>query len=219
MIVNRILDKLWQDGNEFISLTELKKDLKNLYYNYDNMIKYLISRGFLFSIFNDTFYVKSQEEVNSVSNDLKYSSMELISKALKFLDVENWYFGLYTALRYHDISFNNGVSDYLLFSNVATAKNKITVCSQEFKFIRLRPLFFKFGINEKDNEVKYSDLEKTVLDLMYLWHSSNMPNHKIKAKILKYFNLSSIDKIKEYYSYYPESIQKLVNEMLEGILI
>ena len=166
MTVNRILDKLWEDGNEFISLNTLKEDSKNLYYNYNNMIKYLISRGFLFSVLSDTYYVKSLDEYNSVTNEMKYSSLELVSKALKFLDVENWYFGLYTALRFHDISFDNGNADYLLFSNIITAKNKITVCGQEYKFIRLRPLLFKFGIEEKPNGVKYSDLEKTVLDFM-----------------------------------------------------
>jgi len=218
MTVNRILDKLWQDGNEFVSLKKLEKDSKNLYYNYNNMIKYLISRGFLFKILNDTFYVKSQEEANSVSKDLKYSSLELISKALNFLDVDNWYFGLYTALKFHDISFNNNNSDYLLFSNIRTAKKQITVCGQKCKFIRLRPLLFKFGIKKKGNEVRYSDLEKTILDLMYLWHTSNMPNHKIKSEILKYFKLGKINTIKEYCSHYPESIQQLVDEILEGTL-
>jgi hypothetical protein len=220
MTVNKIMDKLWQDGNEFVSLDNLKKDSKNLYYNYNNMIEYVVSRGFLFNILNDTYYVKSQDEFNSVNNDnLKYSSLELISKALKFLDVENWYFGLYTALKFHDISFNNGNVDYLMFSNMIGAKPKITVSGQDCKFIRLESRLFKFGIIEKRNEVKYSDLEKTVLDLMYLWHTNNMPNHKIKSGILKYFKLGRIDTINEYCSHYPENIQQLVAEIIAGTII
>jgi hypothetical protein len=228
MTANRILSKLWQDGAEFVSLNSLEKDSKNLYYNYNNMIQYLISRGFLFKILNDTYYVKSQDEFNSVSKKLKYSSLELISKALKFLGAEKWYFGLYTALKLNDISYDNGNdnrndndngnTNYLIFSNLITTKSKITVCGQECKFIRLDPPYFKFGIKKTRNGLKYSDLEKTILDLMYLWHSSHMPNHKIKSGVLKYLKLSSIDTIKEYYSYYPESIQQLVDEMVVGIL-
>ena len=214
------MDKLWQDGNEFVSLDNLKKDSKNLYYNYNNMIEYVISRGFLFNILNDTYYVKGQNEFNSVNNNnLKYTSLELISKALKFLDVENWYFGLYTALKFHDISFSNGNVDYLMFNNIITSKTKITVSGQECKFIRLESKLFKFGIIKKPNEVKYSDLEKTILDLMYLWHTSNMPNHKIKAGVLKYFKLGKLDTIKEYCSHYPESIQQLVDEIIAGTII
>jgi len=220
MAVNRIIEKLWQDGAEFVSLDNLRKDSKDLYYNYNNMIEYIVSKGFLFNILNDTYYVKSQDEFNSVNNkNLKYSSLELISKALKFLDVENWYFGLYTALKFHDIPVDNPNVDYLMFNNVITSKKKITVSGQECKFIRLESKFFKFGIEKKGNELKYSDLEKTILDLMYLWHTSNMPNHKIKSGILKYFKVGSIDTIKKYCSHYPEKIQLLVDEIIAGTLI
>jgi len=219
MTINKILDKLWQDGTEFVSLNRLRKVSKNLYYNYSTMIKYLISRGFLYKVLNDVYYVRSQETLNSVNENLKYTSYELISKALNFIDVENWYFGLYTALRFHAPSFKNNTGDYLIFSNTPVIRNKFIVCEQEFQIIRLKPTLFNFGILQKENEVKYSDLEKTILDLVYLWQSSNTPNHKIKAEIFKYSKLLSTDKIKSYSSHYPDEIKHLMGEILKGASI
>ena len=219
MTVNKILDTLWQDGAEFVSLNRLRRVSKNLYYNYGTMIDYLVSRGFLYKILNDAYYIKSQEEFNSVDNNLKYTPLELLSKALNFLEIKNWYFGLYTALKYHYTPFDDTKSDYLIICDTPMIKKKITVHDREVQTIRLKTTLFEFGIIEKQNKVKYSDFEKTVLDLTYLWHSSNTPVHKIKSEIFKYLKLLSIDRIKEYSLHYPDEIKQLIDDIITGNLM
>jgi len=217
MTINKVLDKLWQDGTEFVSLNKLKKESKEFYYNYNTMINYLTSRGFLFKILKNTYYVKSQDELNSSDKNMKYTSLELVSRALKFLNVKNWYFGLYTALKIYDINPKKNSIDYLICNNTITPYNKIKVFNREFKIIRLKRSLFNFGIKKKPNEVKYSDLEKTILDLIYLWQLSNTPSHKINSEIFKYLRTCSIEKIRDYCSHYPESVQQLMDEQLLGV--
>ena len=58
------------------------------------------------------------------------------------------------------------------------------------------------------------DLEKTILDLIYLWNINNMDDRKIVQNISEFVEHVSKEKIVEYSKYYPENNRNLLERVL-----
>jgi predicted transcriptional regulator of viral defense system len=97
---NLLLKKLAIDKKEFITSEELKRYCKIMGLINKITIGHMVSRGYLIRIFKGIFYVKTPEEVKL--NRSKYSHLELMAKGLELKSVKNWYFGLYTALKFNN---------------------------------------------------------------------------------------------------------------------
>ena len=57
------MEKFHLHKREFITSDEIRKECKSINLNYDNVIRYFISRGYLVRIFRGIFYVKNLEEI------------------------------------------------------------------------------------------------------------------------------------------------------------
>ena len=100
--MNRILNQLSKENKEFFSSGELKNHCDNLYIDYRRTMDYLTSREHLVQIIEDIYYLKN---INGISeNQTKYSILEFIAKGLEEKQINNWYFGLYTALNINKIN-------------------------------------------------------------------------------------------------------------------
>lgn len=204
-----LLKKFYIEGKEFVKSDEIKEycDLLNL--NYENVIRYFISRGYLLRIFRGIFYVKNLEELKFGSK--KYSHLELVSKGLELKGIKNWYFSLYTALSLNNATHEFFTIDYVISENLY--RNKIiNINNYKFKFMKLKPDLLNFGIIE--NKYRYSDLEKTILDFIYIWIYNSIPKKKISLNISEYTNNISEKRIRNYVKYYPNSVKEIV----EGII-
>lgn len=208
----RVLKKIRQENKEFISYEELKKYSKELYYNHRVISNYLISRGYLVNVLDNIYYVKTIDEIRK--NTLKYPILELVAKALKQKRVKNWYYGLYTAFELLNIDYENQ-DEYLYIINDRFLINKpIEILGKKFRFLKVKNAFFNFGtINKK---VKYSDLEKTILDLIYLWEYNHINEKIILIKLSKLLDLDGIleEKILKYSQYYPKSNKNILKKAL-----
>lgn len=208
----RVLKKIRQDNKEFISYEELKKYSKELYYNHRVISNYLISRGYLVNVLDNIYYVKTIDEISQ--NMLKYPILELVAKALKKKSVKNWYYGLYTAFELLNIDYENQ-DEYLYIINDRFLINKpIEILGKKFRFLKVKNAFFKFGMINK--KVKYSDLEKTILDLIYLWEYNHTNEKIILIKLSKLLVLDGIleEKILKYSQYYPKSNKNILKKAL-----
>ncbi len=208
--MNRVLKRLRQDKKEFITSEELKKYCKELYFNHRIINNYLISRGYLVNILDNIYYVKTSDEVNQ--NMLKFSILELLAKALKQKHVENWYYGLYTALKLINIDYKNQDDFYYLINDRILKNQPIKILGKKFRFLRFKNVFFNFGII--NGKVKYSDLEKTILDLIYLWEYNHMNENRILIELSKLLNGISEEKILDYSQYYPKSNVNILKKAL-----
>jgi len=65
--------------------------------------------------------------------------------------------------------------DYITSANLYRSK-LINIDNHRFRFIKIKPELLKFGIIE--NGFRYSDVEKTILDFLYLWIYNNIPRKK-----------------------------------------
>jgi hypothetical protein len=207
----RVLKKIRQDNIEFITSEELQNYCEDLYFNYKMISNYLISRGYLLNILDNIYYVKKIDEVNQ--KKIKYSVLELVEKALKKKKIKNWYYGLYTALRLSNIDYRNKNRYFYLINDKIEVVKPIKILGKKFRFLRFKNTFFNFGI--MNNKVRYSDLEKTILDLIYLWEINHIDENKIIIEVLKLLDGILEERIIEYSKYYPKSNQIIMKKALE----
>ncbi len=203
---NLLLKKLAIDKKEFITSEELKRYCKTMGLNYDITIRHLVSRGYLIRIFKGIFYIKTLEEAKF--NKSRYSHLELVAKGLSLKGVKNWYFGLYTALKFNNLSHESFAVDYVVNDKLLRSK-PINIAGYKFKFIKLTPKLIEFGIIE--NNLKYSDPEKTILDFIYTWRYNGVPEEKMVLDVSEWAKDISSEKIKKYAVNYPKTVQGIVD--------
>lgn len=201
-----LLKKLRIDQKEFITSEELKRNCKTLALNYEKTIKYYVSRGYLTRIFKGIFYVKSLDEVKLGKS--KYNHLELVAKGLELKGVKNWYFGLYTALKFNNTTHESFTVDYVVNDKLLRSK-PINIAGYKFRFVKLTPKLLEFGVI--GDNLRYSDLEKTILDFIYTWRYNGVPKEKIVLDVSEWAKDLSIKKIKKYAAIYPKTVKEIAD--------
>jgi hypothetical protein len=59
---------------------------------------------------------------------------------------------------------------------------------------------------------RFSDVEKTLLDLVYISRYRSVPEGKITSMIEEYGKRVNADKVMEYLKFYPKSVGKVVRD-------
>jgi predicted transcriptional regulator of viral defense system len=203
---NLLIKKLAIDKKEFTTSEELKRYCKVMDLNYEITIRHLVSRGHIVRIFKGIFYIKTPEETKF--NKSKYSHLELVAKGLELKGVKNWYFGLYTALKFNNLTHESFAVDYVVNDKLLRSK-PINIAGYKFKFIKLTPKLLEFGIIE--NNLKYSDPEKTILDFIYTWRYNGVPKEKIALDVSEWAKDISSEKTKKYAVNYPKTVQDIAD--------
>ena len=196
---------LWSMRTRFVDSSMLREVADRYGADYYSLIRYLLSRGYLVRVFRGFFYVKSPEEL--VLRRMNLSPMELVAEALSFLGIRNWYFGLYTALYLGGVTHEFYPVIYIISDRIYRHKI-ISIAGGRFRFIKVKPGLF-FGIVKRDS-VRYSDLEKTLLDFIYLWRYEGLNPNEIIAGIIRYWRGVSWGKISSYLERYPSSVRRIV---------
>lgn len=204
-ISGKIMHYLWSTRMRFMDGETLRRISSEYNADYYSLIRYLLSRGYLIRVFRGLFYVKSPEEF--VLKRMNHSPMELVAKALDFLGVKNWYFGLYTALYLGNMTHEFYPIVYVISDRIFRHK-PVSIAGGRFKFIKVKPSLF-FGII-KHNSIRYSDPEKTLLDFIYLWRYRGLSSNEIIASILEYWRDISWEKIYSYLKKYPHTVRRIV---------
>jgi predicted transcriptional regulator of viral defense system len=201
-----LLKKLRIDEKEFVTSVELKRYCKSIGLDYEAAIKYFVYRGYLTRIFKGIFYVKSLDEVKLGKS--KYSNLEVVAKGLELKGVDNWYFGLYTALKLNNMTHEYFAVEYVVNDKLFRPK-PMNIAGYKYKFIKLAPKLLKFGVTE--NRVRYSDAEKTILDFIYTWRYNGIPKEKIILDISEWAKNLSTEKIRKYAVNYPKTVQEIAD--------
>jgi predicted transcriptional regulator of viral defense system len=204
-----LLKKLRLDNREFTTSEELKRICESMSLNYEKAIKYFVSRGYLIRIFKGIFYVKTLEEAKLGRS--KYSHLDLVAKGLELKGVKNWYFGLYTALKFNNITHESFAVDYVVNDKLLRSK-PINIAGYKFKFIKLTPKLLEFGIIE--NSLKFSDPEKTILDFIYTWRYNGIPREKIILDVSEWAEHLSGEKVRKYAAYYPKTVREIADTVV-----
>ena len=209
MKTNILLRKLRMEGKEFVTSAELKRYCGSMNLNYEIAIRHFISRGYLVRIFRGVFYVKSLDEIEL--GKIRYSHLELVAKGMELKNVENWYFGLYTALKLNNVTHEHFAADYVVNDRIFRAK-PVNIAGYKFKFVKLAPALLEFGLTVK-NRLRYSNIEKTILDFIYVWRYNGIPRNKIVLDAEDWANNISKAKIIKYSKNYPKTVREIVREL------
>lgn len=200
-----LLKKLRLDGKEFLKNDELKRYCEAMGLDYTAAVRYLTTHGHLVRIFRGIFYVKPVEEEEL--GKPRHTYLELVAKGLELKGVENWYYGLYTALKLNNMTHEHFTVDYVISDTMFRAK-PINIAGYRFRFLKLAPRLLRFGIKEEG--IRYSDPEKTVLDFIYTWRYNGVPKEKILLDVREWMSAVSSDRIDEYSGHYPRTVRGIV---------
>jgi len=164
-----------------------RKDLDSLAKRYKlnsfKLRKLLLNSGYLLTIFRGVYYLKNYEEKKL--NTLKYSAYELLSLGLNKKGIK-WYFGLNTALKF--LGLTHEVFPISIVINDKFNRTKtMKIAGSSFLFIKLKPsLFFAIKETKTNNSISlyHSNLEKTLLDLIYLKKEISLKEYKFNKSLL-----------------------------------
>ncbi len=209
MKTDMILRKLRLEGKELVTSEELKETCSSLGIKYESAIRHLVPRGHLIRIFRGVFYVTSPEE--ALTKRRKHSHLELVSRGLKAKGVEDWYFGLYTALKLNNMTHEHYAIDYVVNDKIQRS-NPMNIAGHRFRFGNVKPTLLGFGVI--GGELRHSDPEKTILDFIYIWRYNSMPDQRITLSVREWVDNVDETKIKNYSRHYPRTVASL----LEGAL-
>ncbi|MHA1804154.1 MAG: hypothetical protein ACTSU4_06410 [Promethearchaeota archaeon] len=211
MSINRIYKRLLNENKKFITSKDLISFSREFYYDYYNVIRYLLNCNYLLKIFKGIFYVKSEEEIKQ--NKTKYSLLELVGKALELKGIKNWYFGLYTALILNGVMVKDEKKELYVMSDEIFRAKPINILNHVFKFIKLNYNLTTFGII--DNIIRYSDLEKTILDFIYLAKNKSVADQIIINNMRGYMSTVSEERILHHAQFYPKSNLNIIKKLIE----
>jgi hypothetical protein len=71
-----------------------------------------------------------------------------------------------------------------------------------------------FGIKEKNEIIRYSDPEKTVLDFIYIWKYNGIPDDKIILDLSEWAKRASKEKLRSYAKKYPKTVAEIVERAI-----
>lgn len=205
-----LLRKLRIENREFVTSRDLRAYCKSLKLDYNIAIRHFVPRGYLVRILRGIFYVKSLEELELARP--KYTHLELVAKGLELKNVKSWYFGLHTALKLNNMTHETFAVEDVVSDKIFRA-NPFTIAGYKFKFSRLSPSLFGFGIKKGENGVRYSEPEKTILDFIYVWRYNGIPEEKITADIGGWAKGASKLKLGAFAKKYPNTVVKIAEKV------
>ena len=211
MKVSKLLSKLWADRKEFVTSDVLKDYCKRLCLDYNTTVKNFVHRGHLTRIFRGIFYVRPPEGL--VLGRAKYNHLELVAKGLEMRGVRNWHFGLHSALKLNNMTHEYFVIEKVISDSVFRQK-PIKIAGYDFKFIKISPSLFDFGI-KADGLLRYSDPEKTILDFVYLWKQDGRDDQRIVMDISEWAENVSKEKMQGYVRHYPKSVARISDRLVD----
>lgn len=205
MTFKLLIKKMYLDEKKFIERSLIKEYCKKLNLDYYPTIGYLMNNKYLIRILRGIFYIPSIEERKLDKLNINY--LEAIKEVLKIKNIKNYYFGLETAIKLNKLTHEYFVIDYVVSDKIFRAK-PIKILGHKIRFIKLKRGLFDFGIIK--DKILRSDVEKTILDIIYLSKYNGLSDNEIKNKIANLLKFSSKSVLLKYSKKYNETIYKFV---------
>ena len=212
MTYKLITRKLYLDDKKFIKSDLIRDYCKTLNMDYYVTIRYLISNRYLIRILKGIFYRPSVEERKFNRLDVYY--LDAINEALKLKNIKKRYFGLETAIKLNKLTHEYFAVDYVITSEIFRSR-PVNILGHKIRFVKLKEGLFNFGI--KSRGISYSDVEKTILDMIYLSKYDGLSDEEIKSKVSEWLKFCSRNKLLRYSKLYNRAVYKFVEDLDERV--
>jgi len=193
-------------GGGAVTRDEIEAACRKFGAKYTNTINFMISYGYLVRILRGLYYVKTLEEFKL---EKAVDIHRIISLGLSRLGV-NWYFGLYTALRLNGLTHEFPATTFVLNDSIFRPK-EIEIAGGRTKFLRLKRGLFGFGVVDSGG-IRFSDPEKTILDLAYLSRYRSLPRERIISTVGEYGEHLERGKLQTYLKFYPKTVGAVIRD-------
>jgi len=190
-------------GGKAITRDDMEEACKKFKTKADNTINFMITYGYLIRILRGLYYVKTLEEFNLGKSADIY---KVISLGLNKIGIA-WYFGLYTGLRLNGATHEYFDTIFVLNDSIFRPK-EIKIAGEKVKFLKLKKGLFGFGI--KKDKIRFSDLEKTLLDIVYISRYRSVSEEKVLSTLEEYGGEANKEKIKSYLEFYPKTTLEVI---------
>jgi len=191
-------------GGNAATKDEIKEACKRFDSDPDSTTNFMISYGYLVRILRGLYYVKTVEEFELKKSPGAYKILFLGLNKLKV----KWYFGLYTGLRLNGLTHEFFDTIFVLNDQIYRPK-AIKIAGEKVKFVKLTGKLVEFGIVNEDYK-RFSDVEKTLLDLIYISRYRSVPEGRITSMIEEYKEEVRTAKVLDYLRFYPKAVEKVV---------
>ena len=208
LLAEKLLLLVKLKNKRIITRNELREECKILKISYYSMINSFLGNHYLTRILRGIFYVNNLEERKRKMSDISFYNA--ISEALKLKGVTNWYFGLESAIKLNNLTHEYFTLDYLI-SDKLKRPRAIEILGHKVKFLAIKKELTTFGI--KKNIIPYSDVEKTILDIIYLGIYNSSGEYIIKNRIIDYVDRCNKRKLNEYAKHYPKSVLNFIKKL------
>lgn len=205
-----LVRKLLMRKERYISAEELKEECAKLKMPYLTAIKYLYIYKYLTRIVRGFFYIPTIEQRKLFTG--RPSVFDAIKRAMEYKKIKNWYFGLETAIKWAGITHEVFTIHYVVSDTIFRAK-PMTILGSRVHFVKLKKELVKFGIKKTKNGLPYSDLEKTLLDIIHLRKYAGKNDQNIRDYVIEWFDEANQKKIHKYAKQYSKSVQTFVEEL------
>lgn len=201
--------KLMLDEDRFTGAGKIKEYCEKLGISYNAAISYLLKYGYVKRIVRGFFYVPTAGERKLKTKGV--SHLEAIARAMEHKGVRNWYYGLETAAKLNNLTHEYFAEDCVVSDRIFRPR-PISVLGHKVKFIRLNGKLFGFG-TKKYGLLPYSDVEKTILDIVHLGKYGGRSNEKLREEITDLLEHASKRRLAEYAKRYSKSVRHFVGEL------
>lgn len=201
-----IWDRLNLEGREIAISEELRRSAHALGKDPDNVIDHLVRYRYIEPLFRGIYYVRNPTERRFGSE--RYSHLDLMSLALARKGVDRWYFGLETALKLNALTHEYFPTETVITDRLYRPKG-ISLSGRRFVILKWKPGLLSFGITTK-GPVRFSDAEKTVLDLAYRARWRGAPDTEIMAIVDEYKSDLDTKRLNAYLRRYPHSLREVL---------
>ncbi len=195
-------------GKRYVSSEELEALCNRLGLNYYAARAYLVANNYAKRIVRGFFYVPTIEERKLRTGGP--DPLEAMARAMEYKKA-NWHFGLETAIKLNLETHEHFAVDYVVSDSVFRAK-PITVLGRKIKFVKLKKSLLGFGVKKK-GLLKYSDLEKTLLDIAYVKKYRGESDESVKSYLSEWAEHASKKKLEKYAKHYGNAVRKIAGEL------
>lgn len=203
-------------GRRIVTAHELKELCNGYGFDFRKTKVALLNKGYLLTIFRGVYYLKDYNE--NKTGVISYSASELLSLGLAAKGIKNWYFGLNTALKMLNLTHEVFAVNYVLNDRFNRVK-PTSILGSKFLFRKIKTPLFSFGIKEAKTSnnvaLRYSDAEKTLLDMAYLYILSGKSRDSAALLISEYKSAIIKRKMADYARNYPKTVGKVIFGALE----
>lgn len=116
-----------------------------------------------------------------------------------------------TAIKLNAVTHEHFTIDYVVSDTIFRAK-PIKILDRKVRFIKFKKGLFGFG-TKRNGRIIYSDLEKTILDLIHLKKYAGKKDTAIKDDLIEWAETLSRKKLEKYSKYYGLSERKVAEAL------